>query len=60
MTRKKVGVEGMRVSVRMGDNQIINETVKYIEEMERLNCLDCGLVIHKDIGILVFINFLFN
>ena len=33
--RRRVGVQGMRSSVLLGDNQIIKKTVEYVEKMGR-------------------------
>ena len=33
--RRRVGAQGMRTSVLLGDSTIIKETVKYIERTER-------------------------
>ena len=34
--RRKVGVQGMRTSMLLGNNQMVKETIKYIEKTERL------------------------
>jgi len=40
MLRRRVGIQGMKTSKLLGDNQIIKETVEYIEKTGRSKIIE--------------------